>query len=75
MPETHPKDTDDCIERRVHLLVADGATSACVAISKTESRNALELLARAMLAFTEYPDLRGQILSEGGAKVIFLAIL
>lgn len=68
----HPKDTDECVERRVRLLVADGATTACMAISKTESRNALELLARAMLAFTEFPDIRGQILSEGGAKVIFL---
>ncbi|VDM10517.1 unnamed protein product [Wuchereria bancrofti] len=69
VPETHPKDTDDYVERRVRLLVADGATAACIAISKTESRNALELLARAMLAFTEFSDLRGQILSEGGAKL------
>ncbi|VDO33014.1 unnamed protein product [Brugia timori] len=69
VPETHPKDTDDYVERRVRLLVADGATTACLAISKTESRNALELLARAMLAFTEFSDLRGQILSEGGAKL------
>ncbi|VDM43851.1 unnamed protein product [Toxocara canis] len=70
VPETHPKDTDDCVERRVRLLVKDGATAACVAISKTESKNALELLARAMLAFTEFKDLRGQILSEGGAKLL-----
>ncbi|VDN29363.1 unnamed protein product [Gongylonema pulchrum] len=60
---------DDCVERRVRLLVADGATAACVAVSKTESKNALELLARAVLAFTEFPDLRGQVLSEGGAKL------
>lgn len=72
VPETHPKDTDDCVERRVRLLVKDGATAACVAVSKTESKNALELLARAMLAFTEFKDLRGQILSEGGAKVLHL---
>uniref|UniRef100_F1KS65 Protein unc-45 A n=1 Tax=Ascaris suum TaxID=6253 RepID=F1KS65_ASCSU len=70
VPETHPKDTDDCVERRVRLLVKDGATAACVAVSKTESKNALELLARAMLAFTEFKDLRGQILSEGGAKLL-----
>lgn len=69
MPETHPKDTDECVERRVRLLVEDGATAACVAVSKTESKNALEMLARALLAFTEIPELRGQILSEGGAKV------
>lgn len=74
VPETHPKDTDDYVERRVRLLVADGATTACIAISKTESRNALELLARAILAFTEFADLRGQILSEGGAKVIVSTI-
>ncbi|VBB27322.1 unnamed protein product [Acanthocheilonema viteae] len=74
VPETHPKDTDDYVERRVRLLVADGATTACVAVSKTESRNALELLARAMLAFTEFSDIRGQILSEGGAKLcLYLA--
>uniref|UniRef100_A0A914S8L0 UNC-45/Cro1/She4 central domain-containing protein n=1 Tax=Parascaris equorum TaxID=6256 RepID=A0A914S8L0_PAREQ len=70
VPETHPKDTDDCVERRVRLLVKDGATAACVAVSKTESKNALELLARALLAFTEFKDLRGQILSEGGAKLL-----
>ncbi len=46
VPELHPKDTDDFIARRVHLLVEEGATSACVAVSKTESKNALELLAR-----------------------------
>ncbi|VDN01183.1 unnamed protein product [Thelazia callipaeda] len=69
VPETHPKDTDDCVEKRIRLLVSDGATAACVAISKTESKNALELLARALLAFTEFADLRGQILSEGGVKL------
>ena len=72
VPETHPKDTEDFVEKRVRALVRDGATAACVAISKTESKNTLELLARALLAFTEFPDLRGQILSEGGAKVMLL---
>uniref|UniRef100_A0A0N5AQ81 Protein unc-45 homolog B n=1 Tax=Syphacia muris TaxID=451379 RepID=A0A0N5AQ81_9BILA len=70
VPETHPKDTDDFVEKRIRALVKDGATAACVAISKTESKNTLELLARALLAFSEFPDLRGQVISEGGCKLL-----
>ncbi|CAI2349049.1 unnamed protein product [Caenorhabditis sp. 36 PRJEB53466] len=66
VPETHPKDTDDFIEKRVRALVEEGAVPACVAVSKTESKHALELIARAILAFAEYEDLRGRIISEGG---------
>ncbi|KAJ1354641.1 hypothetical protein KIN20_011634 [Parelaphostrongylus tenuis] len=46
VPEVHPKDTDDYVEKRVRSLVEEGAVAACVAISKTESHKALELLAR-----------------------------
>jgi hypothetical protein len=34
------------VEKRVRALVQGGAVSACVAVSKTESRNALDNLAR-----------------------------
>ncbi|KAK0423976.1 hypothetical protein QR680_008441 [Steinernema hermaphroditum] len=70
VPETHPKDTDDCVERRVRTLVKDGAVASCIAVSKTESKNALDQLARCMLAFSEHEELRGQVLSEGGAKLL-----
>lgn len=53
MPETHPKDTDDYVEKRVRCLVDEGAVAACVAISKTESHKALELLARSV--YTSLP--------------------
>lgn len=69
VPEIHPKDTEEYVERRVRCLVEEGAVSACVAISKTESHKALELLARAMLAFSEIEDLRGRIICEGGTKL------
>ncbi|KAK5975120.1 Protein unc-45 B [Trichostrongylus colubriformis] len=69
VPEVHPKDTDDYVEKRVRCLVEEGAVTACVAISKTESHKALELLARAMLAFSELEDLRGRIICEGGTKL------
>ncbi|EGT47902.1 hypothetical protein CAEBREN_14621 [Caenorhabditis brenneri] len=66
VPETHPKDTEEYVEKRVRALVEEGAVPACVAVSKTESKNALELIARTLLAFAEYEDLRGRIISEGG---------
>ncbi|PIC40960.1 hypothetical protein B9Z55_008541 [Caenorhabditis nigoni] len=66
VPETHPKDTEDFVEKRVRALVEEGAVPACVAVSKTESKNALELIARTLLAFSEYEDLRGRIIAEGG---------
>ncbi|KJH40865.1 tetratricopeptide repeat protein [Dictyocaulus viviparus] len=50
VPEVHPKDTDDYVEKRVRCLVDEGAVAACVAISKTESHRALELLARKIKA-------------------------
>uniref|UniRef100_A0A1I7RKR3 TPR_REGION domain-containing protein n=2 Tax=Bursaphelenchus xylophilus TaxID=6326 RepID=A0A1I7RKR3_BURXY len=69
VPETHPLDTDEYVDKRVKALVKGGAVTACVAISKTESKKALELLARCMLAFTSDQELCGQIVSEGGAKL------
>ncbi|RCN35472.1 tetratricopeptide repeat protein [Ancylostoma caninum] len=69
VPEIHHKDTDDYVEKRIRCLVEEGAVAACVAVSKTESHKALELLARAMLAFAEFEDLRGRIISEGGTKL------
>ncbi|KAF8383598.1 hypothetical protein PRIPAC_72740 [Pristionchus pacificus] len=70
VPETHPWDVEQYIENRVRALVSEGAVAACVAIHKTESKNALELIARAMLAFSECEDLRGKIIAEGGTPLL-----
>ncbi|KAI6209433.1 Protein unc-45-like protein B [Aphelenchoides besseyi] len=70
VPETHPKDTDDYVEKRIRALVNGGAVTACVSVAKTESKKALELLARCMLAFCSISDFTGQIVKEGGAKLL-----
>ncbi|GMT34769.1 hypothetical protein PFISCL1PPCAC_26066, partial [Pristionchus fissidentatus] len=70
VPETHPLDLEEHIEKRVRALVSEGAVAACVAIHKTESKNALELIARAMLAFAEFEDIRGKIIAEGGTPLL-----
>uniref|UniRef100_A0A915DSP8 UNC-45/Cro1/She4 central domain-containing protein n=1 Tax=Ditylenchus dipsaci TaxID=166011 RepID=A0A915DSP8_9BILA len=63
-------DMDDYVEKRVRKLVEGGAVVACMAVSKTESKKALDNLARCLLAFAGVEDLTGQIISEGGAKLL-----
>lgn len=46
VPEEHVKDGDEYINKRTDILVKEGATSACVALSKTESYQSRELLSR-----------------------------
>lgn len=51
VPEEHPKDAEEFVKRRVDTLIKEGAVSACVAISNTESLQCKELLARYGLIF------------------------
>ncbi|CAI4222179.1 unnamed protein product [Auanema sp. JU1783] len=69
VPEVHHLDTDEFIEKRTRALVDEGAVSACIAVSTTESKAALELIARAIGAFADYEDLRGRVISEGATKL------
>jgi hypothetical protein len=44
----------------IRIQVEAGAVTACVSVSKTESRNALDNLALCMRAFCAVDDLTGQ---------------
>ena len=46
IPEEHDLDDKDFVDKRVNVLVREGAASALVALSKTESTNSSELIAR-----------------------------
>ncbi|GIX73165.1 protein unc-45 homolog B [Caerostris extrusa] len=61
VPETHVKDTKEFIDKRVKALADSGVTIALVALSKTESKNCKEMIAR---------ELRGAVVQQGGAKVL-----
>lgn len=54
-------DTEDYILKRTRKLVKDGAVTACIAISKTESKSALDNLAKCMSSFCGQSDLVGII--------------
>lgn len=46
IPEKHDLDDEDFIDKRVRILVEEGAASALVALSKTDSENSRELISR-----------------------------
>jgi len=58
------------VEKRIRSLVEDGAVNACVVVSKTESKKALDNLARCMHAFCGEERYVGRIISEGGVKLL-----
>jgi len=70
VPEEHEKDSEKYVRQRVAILVREGATSACVAVSKTDSTKCMDLLARCLGAFTLDKAHRGQVVAEGGAKLL-----
>lgn len=70
IPEEHELDDPDFVAKRVLILGTEGVTSALVALSKTESDNSKELIARVFNALAGEKDLRGHVVSQGGTKVL-----
>lgn len=70
IPEEHELDDPDFVAKRVMILGMEGVTTAMVALSKTESDNSKELIARIFNALCAEQDLRGYVISQGGAKVL-----
>ena len=70
IPEEHELDDEDFADKRIWTICQLGATSALVALSKTESLNMRELIARVMNAFCKHPELRGHVVQQGGSKAL-----
>lgn len=70
VPEEHPLDDPDFVHKRTKLLVEMGVTSALVALSKTESHNSRELIARVFNTICEHKELRGLVVQQGGGKAL-----
>ena len=70
IPQEHDMDDADFVDKRIWTLCQYGATSALVALSKTESKNMKELIARVVNAFCQHSELRGMVVQQGGSKAL-----
>lgn len=70
IPEEHELDDIDFVQKRMALLCDEGITSALVALSKTNSNNSRELIARVLNSLCSMQELRGKIVQQGGAKAL-----
>ncbi|XP_003697407.1 protein unc-45 homolog B [Apis florea] len=70
IPEEHELDDVDFVNKRLNALAKAGVTSALVALSKTESQNSKELIARVFNAISSQQEVRGIIVQQGGAKAL-----
>lgn len=70
IPEDHELDDQDFVDKRINILGSMGITSALVALSKTESNNLKELIARVLNAVCSQQSLRGFVVQQGGSKVL-----
>ncbi|XP_061762332.1 protein unc-45 homolog B [Nerophis ophidion] len=74
VPEQHPKDKKDFIDRRVKRLLKAGVTSALAVMVKADNSiltdQTKEMLARVFLALSEDPKDRGTLVAQGGGKAL-----
>lgn len=70
IPEEHELDDIDFVNKRISELTDAGIVSALVALSKTESNNSKELIARVLNAICNLQELRGKVVQQGGAKAL-----
>ncbi|XP_066602124.1 protein unc-45 homolog B-like [Prorops nasuta] len=70
IPEEHELDDPDFVNKRLVALAKAGVTSALVALSKTDSQNSKELIARVFNAICSQQDVRGLVVQQGGAKAL-----
>ncbi|XP_045454387.1 protein unc-45 homolog B [Melitaea cinxia] len=70
IPEQHELDDPDFVNKRLTILCKAGVTTGLVALSKTESHNSKELIARVLNAICSLQELRGIVVQQGGAKIL-----
>lgn len=74
VPEQHPKDKKDFIQRRVKRLLKAGVTSALTVMVKADNSiltdQTKEMLSRVFLALAEDTKDRGIIVAQGGGKAL-----
>lgn len=70
IPQEHPKDTKEFLERRLEKLVLTDLVSTLTCCEKTPSTPIKDLLSRIMNALCELEKLRGLIVQQGGVRLL-----
>lgn len=70
VPEKHDLDDQDFVDKRINVLAEEGAGAALAALSKTDSKNSRELIARLFNAICQLQENRGRIVQQGGTKAL-----
>ncbi|KAG5280693.1 hypothetical protein AALO_G00062950 [Alosa alosa] len=74
VPEQHPKDKKDFIQKRLKRMLKAGVTSALAVMVKADSTiltdQTKEMLARVFFALADDPKDRGIIVAQGGGKAL-----
>uniref|UniRef100_A0A2P2HWV5 Protein unc-45 homolog B n=1 Tax=Hirondellea gigas TaxID=1518452 RepID=A0A2P2HWV5_9CRUS len=70
VPEEHELDDKDFVDKRINILANEGVGAALVMLSKTESENSRELIARLLLAICEQQENRGLMVQQGATKAL-----
>lgn len=70
IPQEHELDDTDFVNKRLCTLAKAGVTSALVSLSKTDSQNSKELIARIFNAICSQQEVRGIIVQQGGIKAL-----
>ncbi|KAK7933563.1 hypothetical protein WMY93_004459 [Mugilogobius chulae] len=74
VPEQHPKDKKDFVNKRVKRLLKAGVTSALAVMVKADNSiltdQTKEMMSRVFLALSEDPADRGIIVAQGGGKAL-----
>ena len=70
IPEEHELDDIDFISKRILILGQEGVATTLITLSKTESDNSKELIARVFNALCGEQELRGSIVQQGAVKAL-----
>lgn len=70
IPEEHEMDDQDFVDNRITILAQQGASWALAVLSKTESHNSKELIARLYNAICSIQENRGLVVQQGGVKAL-----
>ncbi|KAK9503519.1 hypothetical protein O3M35_010058 [Rhynocoris fuscipes] len=70
VPEDHELDDPEFVAQRSTILVHEGIVSALVALSKAESENSRELIARVFNVLASQQELRGIMVQQGAVKCL-----